>query len=124
LPFLTALAPSERYSPEQKRRPKTLVDGARQMWRQGRRWLPERPFIGVMDSACAALEWLAALSSGRCRITCLRRLRWEAARYEPAPKPKPGTNGRPGQKGARLPTGKPVLENPPTRWQRLLVPPW
>jgi hypothetical protein len=124
LPFLTALAPSERYSQEQKRRHKTLVDWARQMLRQVRRWLPERPLIVVMDSAFAALELLAALSNGRCRITCLTRLRLDAALYEPAPKRKPGTNGRPRKKGARLPTLKQVLENPQTRWQRLLVPHW
>ena len=40
LPFLTALAPSERYSQQHKFRHKKLVDWARQMMLQVRRWLP------------------------------------------------------------------------------------
>jgi hypothetical protein len=122
VPFLTALAPSERYRQEQKRRHKTLVDWARPRLRQARRGLPDRPFIVVRDRALVALELLAALSSGRCPITGLTRLRLDAARYQPAPKRKPGTNGRPRKKGARLPTGKQGLENPPTRWPHRLVP--
>src|SRR5689334_9222088 len=40
LPFLTALAPSERYCRERGRRHKKLTDWARQMALQARRWLP------------------------------------------------------------------------------------
>ena len=40
LPFLTALAPSERYCRERGRRHKKLTDWARQMVLQARRWLP------------------------------------------------------------------------------------
>ena len=42
LPFLTVLAPSERYAQERKRRHKTLSDWARQIIKQLRRWLPGR----------------------------------------------------------------------------------
>jgi hypothetical protein len=51
LPFLTALAPSERYSREHGRRHKKLTDRARQLVLQARRWLPHRPLILVADSA-------------------------------------------------------------------------
>src|SRR6266498_5223997 len=42
LPFLTVLAPSERYHQEREMAHKTLTDHARQMIVQVRRWLPER----------------------------------------------------------------------------------
>lgn len=56
LPFLTALAPSERYSQQHKLRHKTLVDWARQMMLQVKRWLPTRELVVVADSSFAALE--------------------------------------------------------------------
>ncbi len=42
LPFLTALAPSERYWKRRKRRPKLLTDWSRQLVLQVQRWLPTR----------------------------------------------------------------------------------
>src|SRR3982750_3717370 len=62
LPFLTALAPSERCCWECGRRHKTLTDWARQVALQARRWLPGRERGLVGDSAFAALELLAALA--------------------------------------------------------------
>src|SRR3954463_7815396 len=50
LPFLTVLAPSERYHQKRHRRHKTLVNWGRQMLLQLRRWLPERPIVLVVDS--------------------------------------------------------------------------
>ncbi len=45
LPFLTALAPSERYDEQRGRRPKKITDWARQLVYQVRHWLPERVLI-------------------------------------------------------------------------------
>src|SRR6188472_3886164 len=73
LPFLTALAPSERYCREQGRRHKKLTDWARQMVLQVRRWLPTRELVLVADMGFAALELLAALS--RQGVICITRLR-------------------------------------------------
>jgi hypothetical protein len=66
LPFLTALAPSERYYAERGRAPKKITDWARQMVFQVRRWLPKRDLVIVADSAYAAwIFWtLVPLSSG------------------------------------------------------------
>ena len=61
LPFLTALAPSERYCREHSKRLKKLTDWARQLVLQARRWIPKRPLVLVADSGFAALEFLAAL---------------------------------------------------------------
>jgi hypothetical protein len=42
LPFLTVLAPSERYARKYKQRHKKLTDSGRQVMLQVARWLPER----------------------------------------------------------------------------------
>ena len=122
LPFLTALAPSERYCHEHGKRHKKLTDWARQMVLQVRRWLPERELVLVADMGFAALELLAALS--RRGVICITRLRLDAALYEPAPPRRPGTNGRPRTKGARLPNLSEVLKRTSTRWRRVTVPGW
>ena len=122
LPFLTALAPSERYCRDHGRRHKKLTDWARQLVLQARRWLPGRPLILVADSGFAALELLAALA--RRGVTCVTRLRLDAALYGPAPPRKPGSVGRPRTKGARLPTPAEVLANRETPWRRVAVPGW
>ena len=51
LPFLTALAPSERYYEQRGRKAKKITDWARQMVFQLRRWLPDMPVIVVADSS-------------------------------------------------------------------------
>jgi DDE superfamily endonuclease len=122
LPFLTCLAPSERYRQKQRKRHKPVLDWARQMILQAQRWLPQRTLVVVGDSAFSALEWLPALV--RQHITVVTRLRWDAALYEPAPLRVPGTNGRPRKKGKRRPTLRQVLASKTMRWQRLLVPGW
>ena len=122
LPFLTALAPSERYCRKRGLRHKKLTDWGRQLVLQARRWIPNRPLVLVSDSGFSALEFLAALR--RQEVTCVARLRLDAALYEPAPPRRPGTVGRPRTKGQRLPTLTEVLANEATQWQRLTVPGW
>jgi hypothetical protein len=122
LPFLTALAPSERYCRERGRRHKKLTDWARQMALQARRWLPGREVVLVGDSSFAALELLAALA--RHGLICVTRLRLDAALYEPAPARVPGTVGRPRTKGARLANLSAVLVDEGTCWVRVTVPGW
>ena len=51
LPFLTVLAPSERYYKGKSRRHKKLTEWARQMALQTRRWLPKRFLVIVADSS-------------------------------------------------------------------------
>jgi hypothetical protein len=121
-PFLTALAPSERYCRERGRRNKKLTDWARQLILQARRWMPGRELVLVTDSGFAALELMAALV--RRGVTCVTRLRLDAALYEPAPRRGPGTIGRPQTKGARLPNLAAVLADEGTPWRRLTVPGW
>jgi hypothetical protein len=122
LPFLTALAPSERYCRERGRRHKKLTDWARQAALQARRWLPGREVVLLGDSSFAALDLLAALA--RHGLVCITRLRLDAALYEPAPPRRPGTVGRPRTKGARLPNLSDVLADAGTRWAEVTVPGW
>ncbi|GAB3811897.1 hypothetical protein GCM10028895_14330 [Pontibacter rugosus] len=91
LPFLTVLAPSERYAQEARKRHKKITDWARQMLLQLKRWLPERQVIAVGDSSYAVMELLAAV---RSHVTFITRLRLDAALYEPAPARVPGKPGR------------------------------
>ena len=76
----------------------------------------------MADSGFAALELLAALA--RRRVTCVTRLRLDAALYGPPPPRRPGAVGRPRTRGPRLPNLSEVLANKTTRWQRVSVPGW
>ena len=124
LPFLTALAPSERYDREHGRRHKTLTDWARQLLLLVRRWWPDRPLIAVADSSYAALELLAACQAWPQPVTLITRLRLDAALYEPAPPRRPQQIGRPRLKGPRLPTLAVVAGDPTTGWMAMTVPDW
>jgi hypothetical protein len=124
LPFVTALAPSERYDQDRGRRHKTLVDWARQLLRLVRRWWPDRPLIAVADSSYAALDLLAACQSGPHPVTVVTRLRLDAALYEPAPPRAPRQVGRPRLKGKRLPTLAALADAPGTAWTRLTITDW
>ena len=124
LPFFTVLAPSERYHQTRGTRHKTLLDWARQMLIQVRRWLPQRAIILVADSSFAALEWLEALRQLPMPVNVVTRLRLDAALYDPAPQRHPKQMGRPRQVGARLATLKSRLEDTQTDWQLLTIDGW
>ena len=113
LPFLTVLAPSERYYRKRGRTPKKLTDWARQIILQLRRWLPHRPLALVAHSSYAVLDLLHFCQALAQPVTLITRLRLDAALYEPAPPRQPGQNGRPRVKGKRLPTLKELLEGTP-----------
>ena len=124
LPFLTCLAPSERYYEGRARAHKKLTDWGRQMILQVRRWLPDRQLVIVADSEFAAIAWLFRLTQLPGQLCLIVRLRLDAALYAPAPKRMPGTKGRPRKKGGRLPTLEQVAANPKTRWQRVTIRNW
>ena len=124
LPFLTALAPSERYYECSPRKHKKLTDWARQMGMQVRRWLPKRKLILVADSSYAALELLHSLVSLPKPVYMVTQLRLDAALYEPAPQLKSRPIGRPRRKGKRLPKLNQVLINEQTVWETVQVDNW
>lgn len=120
LPFLTVLAPSERYYEARGRRLKKITDWARQMVFQLRRWLPKQALIVVADSSYAALDFLHACQSLAQPVTVITRLRLDAALYEPAP--AYSGKGRPRKKGKRLPTPQQLIQDKQTVWKRLTLP--
>lgn len=124
LPFLTVLAPSERYWQQQGRNPKLLTDWARQILFQVQRWCPSRTLVVVADGAFASLQLLASWTKRRRPITCITRLRLDARLFGPAPPRKKGSMGRPRLVGARLPSLQQILTCPGTVWQRWNVENW
>jgi DDE superfamily endonuclease len=121
LPFLTILAPSQRYAREQQRRHKKLTDWGRQALLQVARWLPGRQIIAVADSSYAVIDLLNAVRRRICMIT---RLRLDARLFDPPVQRRPGTVGRPPVIGQRQPTLAERLANPKTRWRALKVTGW
>ena len=124
LPFLSALAPSERYSKERGTRHKKLTEWAWQLLLQVRRWHPERELVAVADGGYASLELLDRCRRLRKPITFITRLRLDGALYEPAPPRYPGQIGRPRLKGERLPNLSVVAEDPRTAWTPVVVADW
>ena len=121
LPFLTVLAPSERYARERGLRHKLLTDWARQMLIQVARWLPNRQVIVVADMSYAAIDLLEEV---RRHLTVITRLRLDARLFDPPPLRQPGKKGRPRVSGARQPTLTQRLNNPATRWRRVTIANW
>jgi hypothetical protein len=124
LPFLSALAPSERYATETGQRHKSLTEWAGQLLMLVRRWYPHREIVAVADSTYASLKLL-----DRCRglsnpITFITRLRLDAALYEPAPPRYRGQLGRPRLKGDRLANLSVVAENPEAEWEPITISGW
>ncbi len=113
LPFLTALAPSERFALRRQRRFKPITVWARQLIRLVHRWQPDRRLVIVGDRAYAALELLAAV---RPVVTVVARLRLDAHLCEPAPPRSPRQTGRPRLVGARLPTLAAYAGDSATPW--------
>ena len=98
LPFLTVLAPSERFSREHRQRHKALTDWARQALLQVARWLPDRRIVAVADQSFAAIDLLNAVRHRLCMIT---RLRLDARLFTPAPPPAArNTEGAPASSGS------------------------
>jgi hypothetical protein len=122
LPFLTALAPSQRYCKEHKKgRHKKITDWARQMILTLCRWLAGRKIIITADSSYSALELLAAL---RKKATLVTRLRMDAVLYNPVMNKEKQNPGRPRLKDKRQPTLKDRLSDPALTWVPVTIPQW
>src|SRR5918994_277074 len=117
LPFLSALAYSERYAEEQGKRHKSLTDWAGQLLLLVRRWYPEREIVAVAGGGDSGLEPFGCCPRPSAPITLITpRLRLDAALYKPAPPRHCGQIGRPRLKGDRLPNLSVLAEDPTTDW--------
>jgi len=121
LPFLTVLAPSERYSASRNRRHKSVVDWARQMILQLARWLPDRRLIVLMDLSYTGQKLLEAV---RRHVTVVAQMRLDSRLHAPPPPRVPGRRGGPRKVGERLPSFKERLADPHTWWIPLRVCGW
>jgi hypothetical protein len=124
LPFISALAPSQRYCHEQGIRHKPITELAGQLLLLIRRWQPDREIIAVGDGGYACLKLLDRCRTLKEPITFIARLRLDAGLYEPAPPRKPHQKGRTPLKGARLPNLCAVAEDPDTEWEQIMVADW
>src|SRR5258706_6748 len=118
LPFLTVLAPSERYHEERNQKHKTITDWAWQMLLQVARWLPDRKLVVVADGTYAVLDFLSRVSCRLPSVSVITRLRLDACLYDPAPEREPTTKGRPALKGKPQPKLAKLLHDPQTAWQK------
>lgn len=124
LPFLTVLAPSERFYEQRVRAYKKLTDVMRQALLQVRRWLPNRTLVFVADNSYAVIEFLWQMTQLANPITMVVRFRMDAALYDPAPPRHPNQKGRPRKKGKRLPTLLAVAADSKTVWTRHVMRYW
>jgi len=124
LPFLSALAPSERYTAKRGKRHKKITEWAWQLLLVLRRWYPQRKMVAVADRAYASLKLLDQCRKLSNPITFISRLRLDAALYEPAPPRRPHQIGRPRLKGERLPKLSQVAQDPNTVWKSTTLANW
>jgi hypothetical protein len=124
LPFLSALAPSERYAAKRGKRHKKITEWAWQLLLVLRRWYPQREIVAIADRAYASLKVLDRCRKLRNPITFVTRLRLDGALYEPAPPRRPHQIGRPRLKGERLPNLSEVAEAPKTVWKPTTIANW
>lgn len=121
LPFLTALAPSERYNQTAGKRHKKITDWARQMMLLVARWLKGRKVIVTADSSYSVLE---LLDSVRYHLTLITRLRMDAALYDPVVEASKKNPGRPRLKDKRQPNLEDRLKDQAQSWIRVVIPQW
>jgi len=121
LPFLTVLAPSERYHQNKGIKHKKLSDWARQICFQLYRWLPHHELIMLGDGSYAVMELLAAT---RNYVTWITRFRMDAALYDFAPVRQKGQLGRPPLKGKKQPSLNERLADPETKWKKVRFSKW
>ena len=124
LPFLSVLAPSERYAARRGKRHKKITQWAWQMLLVVRLWYPKREIVAVADRAYASLKLLDRCRRLRRPIAFITRLRLDAALYEPAPPRRQGQIGRPRIKGERLPNLSEVAQDPSTVWESTKIANW
>ena len=121
LPFLSVLAPSQRYSEQNAKKHKTLTDWAYQMILQIKRWLSDQHLIVVGDNSYASIDFLD--KAGKL-ATIIATMRMDSALYDFVPPRISGQRGRSRVKGDKLPKLTEVLDNPKTVWQTINITEW
>lgn len=124
LPFLTLLAPAERFYESRMCLRKKLTDWICQALLQIRRWLPDHTLGFEVDNSYAVIEFLWRLTQVANPIIMVVRFRMDAALYEPTPPRNPQAKGRSRKKGKRLLTLFAVEADPTTAWTTQVLRHW
>lgn len=117
LPFLTALASSERFYARRGRAPKH----GRQAMLQVARWLRGREVVVVADSGFAVIDLLVAVGP---HVTFVTRLRRGRRSVRPRAGAETGARRSAPKKGARQPTPANRAADPATAWTPVVVSRW
>lgn len=120
LPYLAALAPSEKTNQANGKRHKTSIRWVMQMIGQTRRWMKKRAMTLVVDGGLAAIELGHRCIQGG--VTLVATLRLDARLFDEAGKQPSGKPGPKPKKGQRQPSLKKRLEDPTTLWERITMP--
>lgn len=103
LPVLCALYRPAKLNQSQKRRHRKPIELAMPLMATLIHWFPERKFILLGDGGYASHELARFCHRHRRHVTLVSRFHPKANLYEAPPARRPGQNGRPRIKGARLP---------------------
>jgi hypothetical protein len=120
LPFLTALAPSQKANEANGKRHKTSIRWIMQMMGQVRRWLPTQDIVLIVDGGLVSVElgWRCAKQG----VTLTGTLNVNVRLFDwPGPHP-PGKRGRKPKKGARQLSPEQRLADPNTTWKPIEIP--
>lgn len=109
LPVLVALYRSPQDNRQRGRPHKTPAELMQLLLRLLRRWFPQRRFVFAGDSGFGSHEMAGFAQRQHGHLTLVSRLHPKANLYEPPPVVVGKKNGRPRQKGAKLPTPEQVV---------------
>ena len=121
LPFLTVLAPSERYHQQMGKQHKTLSEWAKQICYLLHRWLPDFQLVMLGDGTYAVMELLFAAP---INLTWIVRFRLDARLHDFPPPYIKGQRGRPPQKGKRQPALHQRVADKQTKWIPVIFSKW
>lgn len=110
LPVLCALYRNPGEDKALAKRHKTPVDLVRQLLCVIRRWFPEYTFVMTGDGAYGTHSLARFAHRHEDSVKLVSRFYRKANFYEPPPRRKPGTNGRPRKKGRKLPSPQDIVE--------------
>lgn len=121
LPFLTVLAPSERYHQQKGKKHKTISEWAKQICCLLHRWLPDFQLVMLGDGSYAVME---LLSAAPVNLTWIVRFRVDARLHDFPPPYRKGQMGRPPQKGKRQPSLEKIILDKQTKWTPVIFSKW
>lgn len=117
LPFLVVLTTTPSFSESRGKQHKTIAQWAQQMVSVLHRWLPDRQFHLLGDTAYSCLE--LGVHCAHCEVTLITPCRLDSVLRDPPPPIEQRRKGGKAQVvGPRLPSLDQVLADPATIWEQ------